>query len=346
METRITDSNIALGSLSNTLLKGEDPFAKVHYMPRKPRTNHLLSVCHNWLDRERKNLLDYVGEQEMQEFDEMFMYEILHELDELYKLWLLRVKLPVDIKGGFIPFFYHLAVAGTILKNVKQSTTASQVEECCIKYLHEEGELFPIERIDFGVIGNERELFKEYVECILRKHAYKTKNPSLYIEGSTEWLSNLHRQEVLEIELGYYEINRIIFDNMPSASAQILKDYVSAFFAHMLRHTQVEEALYNRIDEFFHYKDLETKKRLTREAIQNLSIPQLNKNGRPSYREVYEYIRSRKKIDPDFAKMCQEESSAFVCRQLSDIFGWDVDDNSLRQYLGRKQKYLTIATIK
>ena len=156
METQITDSNITLGSLSNTLLKGEDPFAKAYYMPRKPRTNHLLSVCHNWLDRERKNLLDYVGEQEMQEFDEMFMYEILHELDELYKLWLLRVKLPVDIKGGFIPFFYHLAVAGTILKNVKQSTTASQVAECCIKYLHEEGELFPIERIDFGKFITDR----------------------------------------------------------------------------------------------------------------------------------------------------------------------------------------------
>lgn len=78
----------------------------------------------------------------------------------------------------------------------------------------------------------------------------------------------------------------------------------------------------------------------------NLPIPQLDENGRPSYREVYEYIRSRKRCDPDFNKICKEESTASVCRRLSDIFGWDVDDNSLRQYLGRKQKYLTIATIK
>lgn len=78
----------------------------------------------------------------------------------------------------------------------------------------------------------------------------------------------------------------------------------------------------------------------------NLPIPQLDKNGRPSYREIYEYIRSRKRCDPDFNKICKEESTASVCRRLSDIFGWDVDDNSLRQYLGRKQKYLTIATIK
>ena len=80
--------------------------------------------------------------------------------------------------------------------------------------------------------------------------------------------------------------------------------------------------------------------------VANLPIPQLDENGRPSYKEVYEYIRSRKRCDPDFYKMCNEKSTAFVCRQLTEIFGWDVDDNSLRQYLGRKQKYLTLATIK
>ena len=82
------------------------------------------------------------------------------------------------------------------------------------------------------------------------------------------------------------------------------------------------------------------------DPIQNLPIPQLDENGRPSYREVYEYIRSRKHCDPEFNKMCNEKSTAFVCRKLTDTFGWDVDDNSLRQYLGRKQKYLTLATIK
>ena len=80
--------------------------------------------------------------------------------------------------------------------------------------------------------------------------------------------------------------------------------------------------------------------------ISNLPIPQLDENGRPSYREVYEYIRSRKRCDPDFEKMCNEKSTAFVCRKLTDTFGWYVDDNSLRKYLGRKQKYLTLATIK
>ena len=80
--------------------------------------------------------------------------------------------------------------------------------------------------------------------------------------------------------------------------------------------------------------------------VSDLPIPRLDQNGRPSYREVYEYIRSRKRCDPDFRKICNEESTASVCRRLTEIFGWDVEDNSLRQYLGRKQKYLTLATIK
>ena len=80
--------------------------------------------------------------------------------------------------------------------------------------------------------------------------------------------------------------------------------------------------------------------------ISNLPIPQLDENGRPSYKDVYEYIRSRKHFDPDFKKMCNEKSTAFVCQKLTNTFGWDVNDNSLRQYLGRKQKYLTLATIK
>ena len=80
--------------------------------------------------------------------------------------------------------------------------------------------------------------------------------------------------------------------------------------------------------------------------VSDLPIPHLDQNGRPSYRDVYEYIRIRKRCDPDFRKICNEESTASVCRRLTELFGWDVEDNSLRQYLGRKQKYLTLATIK
>ena len=90
--------------------------------------------------------------------------------------------------------------------------------------------------MSFDCIEDERRLFKDYVEKQLHNLARRNGNNSIYIEESTEWLSNYHRKELLDWELECYEKNKIIFDILPSPQSERFFEYTKAFFYHMLRY--------------------------------------------------------------------------------------------------------------
>lgn len=79
----------------------------------------------------------------------------------------------------------------------------------------------------------------------------------------------------------------------------------------------------------------ETKPAL--EPIPNLDKPKLRKDGKPSYEEIYNYIKTRVKYDPEFKNICQYKSITYICQILSTTFGYDVVDNSLRRYITRNK---------
>ena len=59
-------------------------------------------------------------------------------------------------------------------------------------------------------------------------------------------------------------------------------------------------------------------------------IPQERK-----YSQVREYIKERKKYDPEFKQFCDTHSLRDLCTKLTREFGWFVDENSLSQNLNR-----------
>ena len=59
-------------------------------------------------------------------------------------------------------------------------------------------------------------------------------------------------------------------------------------------------------------------------------IPQKGK-----YNQVREYIKVRKKEDPDFREYCLRHSLREICSYLTDEFGWDVNEHSLGANLNR-----------
>jgi len=61
-------------------------------------------------------------------------------------------------------------------------------------------------------------------------------------------------------------------------------------------------------------------------------IPQKGK-----YNQVREYIKDRKKGDPEFKEYCQNHSLREICAYLTDEFGWDVDEHSLGANLNRNR---------
>ncbi len=61
-------------------------------------------------------------------------------------------------------------------------------------------------------------------------------------------------------------------------------------------------------------------------------IPQKGK-----YNQVREYMKARKKGDPEFRKYCQNHSLREICAYLTDEFGWDVDEHSLGANLNRNR---------
>ena len=65
-----------------------------------------------------------------------------------------------------------------------------------------------------------------------------------------------------------------------------------------------------------------------------LPVPQQN-----SYAAVREYIRERSKYDKEFQKFVQSRKRTELCDQLSSMFGWYVDPNSLGKSLNRRLKH-------
>ena len=62
----------------------------------------------------------------------------------------------------------------------------------------------------------------------------------------------------------------------------------------------------------------------------DLPIPQKGK-----YNEVRMYIEQRKENDQDFKHFCKTHNRKELCRFLSTIFGWVVDDHALGTNINR-----------
>lgn len=65
-----------------------------------------------------------------------------------------------------------------------------------------------------------------------------------------------------------------------------------------------------------------------------LPIPKEN-----SYSAVREYIHERSKYDKEFQKFAETRKRTLLCQQLTLMFGWDVDPNSLGKSMLRKLRY-------
>jgi len=55
------------------------------------------------------------------------------------------------------------------------------------------------------------------------------------------------------------------------------------------------------------------------------------------YSEVRRYIEERKKGDPEFQQFCMTHSLRDLCKELTNIFHWYVDENSLQKNLNRNR---------
>ena len=61
-----------------------------------------------------------------------------------------------------------------------------------------------------------------------------------------------------------------------------------------------------------------------------LDIPQEGK-----YSQVRRYIQERCRFDPEFKRFIDNSSRVEICRRLTRLFGWYVDDKSLGKNLNR-----------
>ena len=330
---------ILLEPLAHSFLDNENPFDNLWHLSQEKRIYYLLSMCRGWLSRNQQALNEFFGVEAIREYDDKLRFIMLNELDRQNNAWSLRVKLPADIKRGFIPYFYHLVAAGSIIQLCKQSSNTDQVATYIVKYLHKEGDVFPMEQLRFDFLGNEREWFKNYVEIQLRNLARRTGNDSIYIEESTEWLSNYHRKELLNWELECYEKNKIIFDILPNPQWERFFEYTKAFFYHMLRHIdfsapEMVDKVKRCLNGVYRQSDISDE---LLNSMPNLPFPSGNP---PQSKAVYEYIKTRKKYDKEFALICNHRTLVDVCKLLRSSFDTSVDENTFGKWLNRNRKSL------
>ena len=67
--------------------------------------------------------------------------------------------------------------------------------------------------------------------------------------------------------------------------------------------------------------------------------PVPNPNIANPYTAVRQYIADRCKYDANFRNYVEEHTRTDLCRQLSAMFGWTVDENALGKNERRKRKY-------
>lgn len=249
LEANHSEQNaVLLEPLASALLFNKPLLDDVWCLSRKKRVEQLLILCRVWLNAEQDCLIDAFGVDQIKEFDEKLMCIIMHELDELYKCWQIRVRMPIEQKEGFLPFFLNMVIAGSIIYDKsKQWSNTKQVATDIVKYLHEEGESFPLDEIVFNFIKDDRKLYEDYVIYELKQLAQRESNEHIYINESTEWLSNQHRLEVIENELKHYNNCLNVFNVLPPKLAQKLQEYMYNFFRHMVFHATVDDALFNRV---------------------------------------------------------------------------------------------------
>lgn len=323
--------------LARSFLEDINPLDNGWHLPQENWVDYMLDLCRKWQARDKQVLKECYGQKRLQEYDDKLRFGILNELEKQYNYWSLRVKLPTEIKNGFIPFFYHYVAAGTIIQKAKLSSDADQVATCFIKYLHRDGELYPVEQLQFDFMENEREWFKTYVEIQLRNLARRTGNNSIYIEESTEWLSNYHRKELLDWELECFEKNKIIFNVLPHPQNELLRNYTKAFFYHMIRHIDFPDSeLVDKVKMCLN--SVYSKSDLSKELLKpfpDLPFPQ---KGTRWSKAVYEYIISRKKYDKDFAQYCNNRTLVDICDLLSTSFKMRVDPNTFGKWLNHNRK--------
>lgn len=329
---------ILLDPLAHSLLDDKNPLDNLWYLSREEWVNYLISICHHWLARNQQILNAYFGVKRVQEYEKKFKFIILKELETQNNAWPLRVVLPVEMKGGFIPFFYRFVTVGTILKHCKQSTTdTDNVVTHIVRYLQKEGEAYPLQQLSFDFIEDERRLFKDYVEVQLRNLARRTGNDSIYIEESTEWLANYHRKELLDWELECYEKNKIIFDTLPSPQYERFFEYTKAFFYHMLRYIDFpDQEIVDKVKMCLNgvYRRSDLSNELLK-PMPNLPFPP--KETRWS-KAIYEYIVTRKRYDKEFALFCNNRTLVDVCDLLSNSFNTLVEPNTFGTWLNRNKK--------
>lgn len=328
---------ILLDPLAQSVLEDKNPLDNVWCLSQEKWVGYMIDLCRNWQTRDKQILKECYGVKRMQEYDDKLRSALLNELGNQHKYWTLRVKLPMEIKGGFIPFFYHFVAAGTILQQATLSSDADQVAIYFTKYLHEEGELYPLEQLQFDVIENEREWFKTYVEIQLRNLARRIGNNSIYIEESTEWLSNQHRKELLAWELECFEKNKIIFNILPQPQMEYFFDYTQAFFYHMLRHIDFNSPeLVDKVKKCLYgvYSQSDLSKELLKPIPDLPFPPKVNRWSK----DIYEYLVIRKKYDKNFAQYCNNRSLVDVCNLFSDSFKVVVDPGTFGRWLTRNEK--------
>ena len=112
---------VLLDPLAHSFLAKENPLDELQYLPYEKWVDGMLSLCRRWLNRDKQVLNDFLSAKRMEEYDDKLRYMLLNEVEKQYNLWALHVKFPTELKGGFIPFFYRLVAAGTILQLCKQA---------------------------------------------------------------------------------------------------------------------------------------------------------------------------------------------------------------------------------
>ena len=205
---------------------------------QKDRAECLRYLCQKWLDRDKQTLYQHVEQKQFELLDNSVKWFIVQELIELTDpletmFQGVRVKLPVNRTGGFLPYALNMLIVGTIIcKRLPEWSNSDQAAEDVTSFLHEDGLLFPLEQLYFDFF-NERQFLEFFVDFLHKKYA-KCNNIYLQIsEYSTDKLTDTQIKDIFEEQLSLYETDKVLLELLPSPAAILLKRLTSSFFRHM-----------------------------------------------------------------------------------------------------------------
>ena len=269
----------------------------------KDRAEVLRTLCYKWLCRNTLILSQQLSPKQLDLLNNTVKWIILKILLELtdpieLRYHLVRVKLPIERSGGFLPRALNMIIVGTIVtQRIANCDNPDIAAKEITTYFHEDGQQFPLDQLYFDCF-DERTFLKAVQRAFHTKYARKNNLYLYFSSGSTYDLNSRQIKDILEEQLEIYNSDKILLDILPQDKALLMKRLVSSFFRHLYQH-------------------VETKKELVRDGLLKKKLDEL-------------FADVRTPIIPDTAK-----KYAFILKNTDDK--WSII-RDIQQYMLEKTK--------